>query len=137
MRHVICYLSTVNGDISLEEVNELLNLSAENNKHYGIKGLLLYAEGNFFQYIEGEKNNIMNLWDNIKQDTRHYDVMQIMSRDITEGSFDGFHATVVREEDKHSIGLPDEYVKALQGLPANVQKILKRMIGNFVDTRIL
>lgn len=48
-----------------------------------IKGILLYSRGNFFQVLEveyGRKQLLTNLFENIKNDGRHYDVIKIMEK---------------------------------------------------------
>lgn len=52
------------------EIENLLLQSRENNKKQNITGILLYIEGTFIQYIEGEDNSVKKLYDSIKKDKR-------------------------------------------------------------------
>lgn len=50
---------------------ELLETSRRNNAKLEISGMLLYADGNFIQYIEGPEANVGALYDRIATDPRH------------------------------------------------------------------
>ncbi len=51
-------------------IENLLNYSRENNKKLNITGLLLFIEGTFIQYIEGEEFEVRKLYESIKEDKR-------------------------------------------------------------------
>jgi hypothetical protein len=63
--------------------------------------MLLYAEGNFFQVLEGPKDVVEALYDKIERDPRHNRVTQIISEPIARRSFGAWHmacyATTRRE----------------------------------------
>lgn len=83
----IIYLSSAVELFSDEEINGLLTLSREKNLKYNITGLLLYSEGNFMQIIEGEKDDIQNLYGNIKKDLRHKNIITVINEPITKRTF--------------------------------------------------
>ena len=59
-----------------------------------IKGILLYSQGNFFQVLESEFDNkqiILDLYENIKNDGRHYDVIKIMEKQTSAPSFSKYN----------------------------------------------
>lgn len=90
MRYAICYVSTRTNEVSEEEIRELLQKREKENSRNEVKGLLLYSEGKFFQVLEGEKNLILSLFEDIQKDPRHKDLMQIVGREISEGSYDDY-----------------------------------------------
>ena len=46
-----------------------------NNQHHHITGFLLFKDGKFLQYIEGQKAVCEQLFNTIKQDRRHKDIV--------------------------------------------------------------
>jgi hypothetical protein len=57
-----------------------LDLIENRNNNEGVNGLLIYSNGNFFEVIEGEKNKIMDLFEDIKQDLRYRNIMIIFEK---------------------------------------------------------
>jgi len=58
-----------------------------------IRGILLYSSGNFFQVLEAEfqhRQVILDLFENIKRDGRHYDVIKILEKQTSAPSFSNF-----------------------------------------------
>jgi len=58
-----------------EELDKILLTAVNFNKNKNITGILLFDETNFLQILEGEKEDIENLFDNIKKDKRHTEVL--------------------------------------------------------------
>lgn len=67
MRYAICYVSTAAKNLTSPEINDLLDFSKKTNTRKDIKGVLLYSEGNFFQVLEGEKADILELFGRIEK----------------------------------------------------------------------
>lgn len=68
----LAYLSSATRPFSQAELIELLTRSREKNSRLGITGLLLYRGGNFMQVLEGEERAVLELYDTIRRDSRHY-----------------------------------------------------------------
>lgn len=49
----------------------LLETSRRNNAAIDVSGMLLYADGNFIQYIEGAEDAVRRLYGRISRDPRH------------------------------------------------------------------
>lgn len=77
----ILYASSAAKPFGDPELAELLSLSQRNNASLGITGMLLYAEGNFIQYIEGPEDAVDDLYRRIARDPRHRSVFM-----LSEGS---------------------------------------------------
>jgi hypothetical protein len=73
--------------LSQQQLVEILDKSIENNKKTDITGMLLYKSGNFMQYIEGPKDNILKLMEVIGEDDRHNTIIEIMSGEISTRNF--------------------------------------------------
>ncbi len=86
---LIClvYASHATGPISQEDLDEILRVSRENNAQLGITGVLLYSNGNFFQVLEGPKDNVLKLFGRIRKDPRHTGVVTYSCRTIEKRNF--------------------------------------------------
>jgi hypothetical protein len=89
------YFSSASSDSSAADIEQILMTSRENNRRYGITGLLLYDKGNYLQIIEGLRAPVLTLFDAIKRDHRHTGVIDILQQPIAERQFPdwamGFH----------------------------------------------
>jgi len=104
------YASAASRDFATEELAELLRLARENNAKLGLTGMLLYAEGSFFQVLEGQEDVVDTLYVKIKRDKRHDNVALIIKEPIEERYFDdwtmGFYK-VSRDELAGILGVND------------------------------
>ena len=135
MRHAICYISTKDQSVGKLEILELFDYCKGENESTGIKGILLYSEGNFFQVLEGEKAVVIELFEIIKKDYRHHSIIQIVGEDITQGSVDGFKVDIIQEGEKVSHKLPAKYLEALEGISPDIKKSMENMLRTFIATR--
>lgn len=86
MYHII-YLSTAVTHFSEEELKELLIKARKFNTTQNITGILFYKEGYFLQAIEGNKERVISLFENIKKDKRHKNVITLFDEDIVSRSY--------------------------------------------------
>jgi len=63
------------------------------NNDLKIKGILMFSDGNFFQVLEGKKEHIHLLFEKIQQDERHYNIIKIFDREITNSAFSKYHSS--------------------------------------------
>jgi hypothetical protein len=95
------YASAASRDFETEALAELLQVARENNARLGLTGMLLYAEGSFFQVLEGQAEVVDAMYAKIEGDKRHAQVTQIIREPIPRRYFDawtmGFY-NVSREE---------------------------------------
>lgn len=67
-----------------------------NNARNDITGLLIFADGRFFQVIEGEYGQVQSLFRKIERDSRHHSVSQIMSNRLAVRQFQRWRMRRVR-----------------------------------------
>ncbi len=134
MRYAICYVSTASKDLEEKEIKEILDYSAEYNNQHDIRGVLLYAEGNFFEILEGDKELVEGVFADIQKDPRHKNIIQVVGKDVNHGAFDGFKAEVIDENSKCDYELVKEYMVQVEGLDSQTQEVVKRMLEVFIDT---
>jgi len=66
----LVYISEPIGDMQ-SSLSEFIPLAQEKNKQFSITGLILSGKDFYLQVIEGEKENINQLYRNIVRDERH------------------------------------------------------------------
>lgn len=143
----LCYASVrVESDNDLLlDLSDILSRAREFNAQQGIVGVLYYAEGSFFQCLEGEREHVFALFESIQRDSRHTDIHLFHICSITELSFKQWSMKYVNPNTKISsyfknIGLShfkpnlltveqmDGFLKILLQT-ANVEKPTKHHIG--------
>lgn len=132
MRHAICYISTSNRAFNYLQFEELLNFCRVQNKLFGIKSVLLYSEGNFFQILEGKKEVVLSLFKKIKKDCRHRGIIQVVGRDVIQDPNDNYKISNSKEVDTD---LPEEFSEIFKGMPMGIKKTMIGMLENFLATR--
>lgn len=85
--HSILYISNMEKEYSKKETIDMLKLFRQGNKKNNISGLMLYYERNIIQYIEGNKKDVYKLYNSIRKDIRHYNIIKVMDECITDRLF--------------------------------------------------
>ena len=74
----LVYYSISSIKITMEVIYDIREISIRNNSKKNITGCLLYHDNVFLQLLEGENENIDNLYESIQKDKRHSTVTLIM-----------------------------------------------------------
>lgn len=85
--YYLIYASSATVPFSRADLTALLEISRRNNVEINVTGMLLYKDGNFLQMLEGEKENVMKLYDKISLDPRHTGVITILDGEEEERQF--------------------------------------------------
>ncbi|UYZ60740.1 BLUF domain-containing protein [Hymenobacter latericus] len=85
--HHIVYQSTAVQPLSAEALHVMLEKSRRKNRGLGITGLLLYSYGNILQILEGEEPAVQGLYETIRQDVRHTNVLTLADGPIEHRMF--------------------------------------------------
>ena len=74
--HYLTYVSrmTLKAGITPRTLSDIMTVAQRENSAHQITGFLCFGNGYFFQYIEGEKSAIEQLFGNIQRDGRNRDV---------------------------------------------------------------
>ena len=70
----LIYRSVAKTSFKQSEIHKMLKKARLYNVQLGITGCLLYYEGEFIQYLEGNQIKVLELFDKIKKDKRHTDI---------------------------------------------------------------
>lgn len=105
--HLI-YASAATSRLTVQDLAQLLERSRERNAQLGLTGMLLYADGSFFQVLEGPGEVVLGLYQKIESDARHMQVTRIISEPIPRRYFSEW-----------SMGFSDLSAKALAQAPGS------------------
>jgi len=83
----IAYISFSYKSLSEKELKDLLLEIRKKNADQKITGLLLYNNESFIQVVEGERKTLENLFERIKQDKRHDNIVKLIEEPITKRTF--------------------------------------------------
>ena len=83
----LTYVSSCSTPKTADDIQELLIQARAFNRSHAITGMLLYDGKYFAQRIEGDKTIILNLFDKIKADDRHKDVVLLSTGLIKRRKF--------------------------------------------------
>jgi hypothetical protein len=73
----------------------LLNQSKKSNQEHGLSGMLLYLEGKFLnqiegrfmQVLEGGEEDVIRVFERIKKDRRHHDIIVLDQSPVSQSNF--------------------------------------------------
>lgn len=83
----LVYTSVRGTSCDEKEIQQIVAACKRNNPGRDITGVLLYSNKRFIQYLEGSKEDVRELYELIKKDTRHSGVMERVFTPITERIF--------------------------------------------------
>ena len=83
----LAYSSRAKKNFSDIEMLEFLDRFRKKNTEMGITGILIYKDGHFLQFLEGEENKIDSLYAAIEKDKRHDNVILLLREEIEKRSF--------------------------------------------------
>lgn len=83
----VSYMSNQAQILTSQDIEDLLFQIREKNKRLAITGILLLIQGKFIQYIEGQASEIDKVYEKIKIDTRHNELVLLDSGEIEKRQF--------------------------------------------------
>lgn len=85
--HAIAYVSSASWNLLDEELEAIVAESRRRNAASGVTGVMLYCDGNFMQYLEGEEAAVVETFARIRANDRHYQINELMNQAILEREF--------------------------------------------------
>lgn len=83
----LIYVSRAVRQIRSEDVDNILTVARARNAGLGITGLLLFADDNFIQVLEGDKEAVETVFASIERDSRHRGVTVLVREDAAHRDF--------------------------------------------------
>ncbi len=133
----LIYSSVRNASCTDQQIQNILKSCEKNNPGKSVTGVLVHSQNYFLQFLEGEENDLMNLFNLIKKDERHSKVILLNKGEIKERMFPAWHMGY-KDADKDEMTLitdasSDEnevFNKLLKGGIIDDSKVLK-MLSRF------
>jgi hypothetical protein len=85
--HRIVYLSLATAPLAPEQLAFLLAQARQHNAELDVTGMLLYGNERFLQVLEGEKQAVQGLYESIKRDPRHQNIITYVDAPATQRAF--------------------------------------------------
>ncbi|TLV03985.1 BLUF domain-containing protein [Dyadobacter luticola] len=108
MTYCIVYLSASRTLMEDGELQSVLAQSRRNNAAADITGVLLYCNGSVIQVLEGEQEAVTALFEKIKFDYRHSQVIVLYKGNVDSRSFDKWAMGYITMEDRNMEELKDQ-----------------------------
>jgi hypothetical protein len=136
MKYLI-YLSTAVELFTQQQLEELLKKARANNAEKAVTGMLLYNDGSFIQVLEGVAADVDNVFNTIKADKKHKNIITIAEGEDDERAFAawwmGFRRATPKEvTDFEAFADPGN----LKNLALNSDHPAFNMLKTFVNTNL-
>lgn len=83
----LIYISTSISVSPYPTMTQILPKATNNNKKFGITGILLFSGGTYLQVLEGPADAVKQTFDRISADERHKSVTILHDKDVEERVF--------------------------------------------------
>ena len=130
----ICYKSQVKSTLSILEFESLFNATQTNNDKSNITGVLVKSKDIFFQIIEGEVTTIDSLFDKIKKDNRHSNIIELLNKPISQLSFNAFDTGYTLIDDIDELYGLQIYITDLQNNHFENSTLFLKIIEDLLTT---
>lgn len=130
---MIClgYFSSAAGELTAEALSDILSLSQRKNAASGVTGLLCHYDGSFLQFLEGQKEVVLDTYARIIADPRHVGLIEVCNRPISERAFGDWSMGVV---DVHAMGVAEQqFCRVLRELRVPPEASHHRTLRPFLE----
>ena len=86
----LSYISTAERLMAPHDLADILEQSRTNNIERDITGMLLYHAGTFLQVLEGDEDDVLDIYARIQDDDRHTGILILDEREIEKREFPDF-----------------------------------------------
>ena len=125
----LIYVSTANPSVAGGDVFDIIQKSALRNPERGVTGFLVFANGKFFQYVEGLPSALDGLLDDLERDVRHHSITVLHRAPCSQRAFPGW--TMKRLFASQQSGAPEVLIEqlAMLGIPADPLAAVERHLA--------
>lgn len=83
----LIYRSRATAPVDEQLIQEITDVSIENNRRFGVTGILLATSSHFLQVLEGSIESVNGAFHNIARDSRHDEVILISYGRVPQREF--------------------------------------------------
>lgn len=131
----ITYYSRASYPFNEVTLCKLSDQARDKNNQLGITGFLQYREGHFIQYLEGDKDIVLELMRTISEDSRHELLRMIYLPEMSTRRFNNWYMHYWQQRDISYIKLDDLLNDVLLSVDPKVfgDEFLQKTIIRLVD----
>lgn len=133
----LVYVSTAVDGLQDDDIDSILNVSQSNNDERYLTGFLAHNGRSFMQALEGEREEVLDIYGRIMGDSRHYGVTQIIGEPVEKRAFPewsmNYHRVDDHEGSSTMIVRQDESIDAL--LNPDMPRDLLYLFSKFLRMR--
>jgi hypothetical protein len=98
------YCSRASQGVDRTVIDQIIENAQRCNPENGITGLLVFGSGIFFQWLEGPRDNIIQLMASIEKDSRHQSIVHLSSgEEVRERLFPDWAMELVSADDVRDV----------------------------------
>lgn len=129
----LVYVSTAEDGIGQSEIGDILDVSESNNHERMITGFLAHNGRHFMQALEGDREEVREIYDRIIKDQRHFGVVQIIGENIRERAFPDWAMNYFRVDDPKGHTMIIKHDDPVDGLlPREMPRELLHLFTRFM-----
>lgn len=129
----VTYVSRAASDLTDDGVFKIYKDALENNSFDGITGLLVYDGTSFVQIIEGTEQALLDLFQRLKRDARHGELIIVDEREIKERSFRDWSMKLLRIDRAHMNGVDSADQLMRPGVDPAIRAMLLAVIARMEE----
>lgn len=130
----LVYVSTAREGIRSEDIGKILDVSQSNNHERLITGFLAHNGRHFMQALEGERAEVLEIYNRIVDDPRHFGVVQILGEEAVDRAFPEWAMNYFRIDDPRGHTMVIRQDDPVDGiLPKDMPRELLHLFTRFMD----
>ena len=86
----LAYVSNADDHLDKRAINTLFEHTVSQNEKLQISGFLVHGDSNFLQLLEGQKIEVLALFEKISKDQRHKDIQILMEQELPFRAFNNY-----------------------------------------------
>lgn len=129
----LVYVSTAQDSVDESQIGDILNVSESNNYERKITGFLAHNGRHFMQALEGDRDEVKDIYERIVSDQRHFGVVQIIGENIRERAFPNWAMNYFRVDDPKGHTMIIKHDDPVDGLlPKEMPRELLHLFTRFM-----
>jgi len=130
----ICYVSELKDSIDDNRILQLADLATGAAHSAQVTGYLSWNRSMFFQYLEGEANDVLSLMASIEEDDRHNIIRKLELGQVSGRRFEDWYFRRLLSEEHHDISLSDllENVMRSMATPLFEESRISQLVINLL-----
>ena len=95
------YRSQARNGLEIKDLDAILSTAIIKNAALEISGCLIYHNGYFVQILEGKKELVQSIFNNIERDNRHHNIVLLGESEVEKRTFPDWNMAYHEPKDKN------------------------------------